>query len=335
MEFRTTDESTYLVNIACRSESTVLLTGPTGSGKTSLALKIHEQGKRRLKPFICVNLATLHEGTLESELFGHERGAFTGAEQKRVGRLELAQGGTVFLDEVGELSPRLQARLLEFLQSKTISPVGSNREMRLDVRVIAATHKDLVAAVKRGEFRADLFHRLRVLNIPLRPLCERGDEFDSIVHSCLEDLCRISGRSILRLSEEVVFRLEAYSWPGNMRELRNVLEFAVLSSDEPQINLKDLPAWFLRCASEGSESEADVKSVLGVAEIPFSLDYQGTLSSFEKEYLERALKYFRGRINQTARGIGLNKTTLIRRIRAYGIKLDLPMVAAHLTSSPS
>ena len=171
--------------IACNSNSTVLITGDTGTGKTHLASMIHNNSTKKGKPFVVVNLATLHEGTLESELFGHEKGSFTGAEHKRIGRLEAAQGGTVFLDEIGELSPRLQSRLLEFLNSKTIVPVGSNRELQLDVRVIAATHKNLQVAVKNKEFREDLFHRLRVISLKLLPLRERYEEFDGIVHDCL------------------------------------------------------------------------------------------------------------------------------------------------------
>ena len=145
--FRSLNSFQDLFEIAKRSESTVLLSGPTGSGKTSLARRIHQSGARRDRPFVTINLASVHSGTIESELFGHERGAFTGADQRRIGKLESANGGTVFLDEIGEIPPTLQAKLLEFLQSKTISPVGSNREIRLNVRVIVATHKDLARAV--------------------------------------------------------------------------------------------------------------------------------------------------------------------------------------------
>ncbi len=150
-----------LLKIAHLGDSTVLITGQTGTGKSTLAKKIHLESRRKDRPFVAINLATLHEGVLESELFGHEKGAFTGADQRRIGRLELANAGTVFLDEVSELSPRLQARLLEFIQSKTIVPVGGNKEIQLDIRVVAATHKDLDLAVRKGDFREDLFHRLR------------------------------------------------------------------------------------------------------------------------------------------------------------------------------
>ena len=305
-----------LVTVCRRSDATVLITGPTGSGKSRLAGEIHTGSGRGNKPFVLVNLATVHEGTLESELFGHERGAFTGAESRRMGRLETANGGTVFLDEVGELPSRLQARLLEFLQSRVIQPVGSNREIKLNVRVIAATHRNLQRAVEKGEFREDLFHRLRVVSIELKPLSERWEEFDAIVHQALEELCHSAGRSVLRISEEVAQRLEKYSWPGNFRELRNVLEYMVLSSDGPEITPLDLPAWF-----DGDDSKpfSTGSSELGVAEVALDLNYHSAISNFEKRYLKAALERFRGRINLTARQIGMNKSTLIRRMRAYGL----------------
>ena len=313
-----------LFNIACQSECLVLISGPTGTGKTTLAKMIHQQSSRKGGPFISVNLATLHEGVLESELFGHEKGSFTGADQRRTGKLELAQGGTVFLDEIGELTPRLQARLLEFLQTRTISPVGSNRELKLDVRVIAATHKDLVACVERREFRSDLFHRLRVVSIYLNPLREQLEHLDTIVHSCLQDVCRQLGRSILKISPAVAERLEVYDWPGNIRELRNVLEYAVLASQKQEIVLDDLPSWMMTRSGLNLDNIDQGIATLGVAEISLTLDYQKTLEQFEKEYLRRALSRYQGRITRTANKIGLNKTTLLRRVKAYGLSECAP-----------
>jgi DNA-binding NtrC family response regulator len=310
------------VGIACRSDVTVLITGPTGSGKTRLAKWIHDRSKRRDRPFVTVNLASLHEGTLESALFGHERGAFTGAHQRRVGRLEAAHGGTLFLDEIGDLSPQLQARLLEFLQSRTLSPVGSNRQLTLDVRIIAATHRNLAKAVAAGTFREDLFHRLRVVSLELPGLADLPDEFDLILHSCLNEICAASGRSILRISESVASRLENYPWPGNIRELRNVLEYAVAACEGSEISDSDLPTWFNgngKMRLTGGASSVQDARMLGVAEFPMTLDYQATLARFEREYLQKALHRFRGRINQTAREVGMNKTTLIRRVRAHGL----------------
>ncbi|MGK5081816.1 sigma-54 dependent transcriptional regulator [Bdellovibrionota bacterium FG-1] len=318
------------MRLALRSDATVLIMGPTGTGKTHLAREIHQGGGRQGQPFVTVNLASLHEGTFESELFGHEKGAFTGAHERRLGRLATAQGGTVFLDEIGELSPRLQSRLLEFLQTRTITPVGGSRAVRLDVRVIVATHRNLWKAVSSGEFREDLFHRLRVISISLQSLAARPDEFDGIMHSCLSQVCAETGRTILKISSEVAERFEGYSWPGNIRELRNVLEYAVLSADGVEITGRDLPAWFgdhprpvggmppehLPISGDSGQGNR----LLAVAEVPMTLDFYATLAGFERDYLVFMLKHFKGRVNETAREVGLHKTTLIRRMRIHGIR---------------
>ncbi|MBI2712431.1 MAG: sigma-54-dependent Fis family transcriptional regulator, partial [Bdellovibrio sp.] len=246
-------EMNRLFQIAARSEANVLILGATGTGKTTLAREIHDHSTRKERPFVAINLATLHEGTLESELFGHERGSFTSADSKRVGRLELANSGTVFLDEVGDLSLRLQARLLDFLHSRRICPVGGNRDTYLNVRVIAATHRDLSFLVRKREFREDLLHRLRVITMETQSLKDRGDDFGRIVHACLEDVCAITKRSVHSLSAAVAEALERYSWPGNFRELRNVLEFAVLAAEGSVIHLEHLPTWFL-CSPLAPES---------------------------------------------------------------------------------
>ena len=302
------------LRVAIRGDANVLITGPTGSGKTHLARQIHEQSSRRGRPFVTVNLATLHEGTFEAELFGHERGAFTGADRRRLGRLELAQGGTVFLDEVGELTSRLQARLLEFLQSRTITPLGSHRETRLNVRVLAATNCDLVRAVSRQEFREDLFHRLRVVAIGLRPLRDRPEELPELIDRFLSEFRPAASSpsdSGFRVSDPARRVLEQYAWPGNIRELRNVLEYALASAEGQEIQLSDLPDWF------GSRIEPSPDS--RVSEGYLNLTYDHALAEFEREYLGTALDRNAGRISQTARQIGINKTTLIRRIRQYGL----------------
>ena len=299
----------------------MMITGATGTGKTSLAREIHLASERKAKPFIVVNLASLHEGTIESELFGHERGAFTGAEQRRVGRLELAQGGTVFLDEVGELPMRLQARLLDFIQSRKVTPVGSNRETQLDVRVIAATHRDIWAAVKKGEFREDLLHRLCVVSIDLTSLKDRVDELGDFIHAFVEEFAKRAGKPIYRLSLSVADVFETYEWPGNLRELKNVIEYAVLSCEGNEITLADLPDAFMQRTIKITSRQSTHFSypLMGTAEVPLTLNYHETFTRFDREYLVQALRRNAGRINRTARQIGLNKTTLLRRIKAYGI----------------
>jgi DNA-binding NtrC family response regulator len=312
------------LRVACASDSHVLLRGATGTGKSRLAIEIHAAGPRRDRPFVAINLAALHEGTLESELFGHERGAFTGAERARVGHLALAEGGTVFLDEIGELSLKLQARLLEFLQSRKITPVGGNQARALNVRVISATHQDLEAKVARGEFREDLFHRLRVVTLRLPSLRERPESLDRAVHSVLSELTRENRKPLLRISEEVADLFERHPLPGNFRELRNALEFAIHACRSDTLQLEDLPRWFRDSCELPSllPSEASRKSLgaIAVAEVPLTLNFDESLARFEAMYLAYVLERFKGRINLTAREIGLSKTTLIRRIRTHQLR---------------
>ncbi len=307
------------MKIACDTDCNILITGDTGTGKSVLARKIHENSSRKSNPFILVNLATLHEGTLESELFGYEKGAFTGAERRRVGRLEMAHGGTVFLDEIGELSGKMQARLLEVLQSRTIIPIGSNREIKLNVRVIAATHRDLAKAVKMGQFREDLFHRLRVVSIHLKSLRERSDEFEVLLKNCLRDVSQDVGCNLSNMTSEVQELFRSYSWPGNLRELRNVLEYSIRAAEGSVIKIEDLPTWFTTESKQQIIGKSPHSRILGVTEVPLTLDFRATLENFQKEYLQFALSRNGGRICRTAHEIGLSKTTLIRRIRAYGL----------------
>jgi DNA-binding NtrC family response regulator len=315
--------------IAAQSGSHVLLTGPTGVGKSRLAAEIHARGPRAAGSFVTVNLATLHEGLFESELFGHERGAFTGADQRRAGRLEQARGGTVFLDEIGELPLRLQARLLEFLQLRTVRAIGSNEEQRLDVRVIAATHRDLRSEVEAGRFREDLLHRLRVVSLRLPSLAEQPERFDEIVHAQLDELSRSAGKSVRAIDAEAADRLESHDWPGNFRELRHVLEYAVAASEGGVIRVTDLPSWFL-------EDLACRQARAGVPlEVAEPRDYQETMGRFERDYLSRALARTGGRVSSTARDLRMSKTTLLRRMAALGLRPGMSATAGlHAATEP-
>ncbi len=319
-----TKEAITIIKAANRLDSTVLVTGATGSGKSFLARMIHESSKRGASGrYWKINLATLSENLLESELFGHERGAFTGADARRLGKLEICQGGTVFLDEIGELPLRLQAKLLDFIQFKRITPVGSNREIEVNVRIIAATNKNLEECVKRGEFREDLFHRLNVFSVALPSLVEhpRG-----VMHFARALLLRLSDtfeKPIYSMSPDVEAAILAYQWPGNIRELENVLEYAVAMSHSNTIEIEDLPPRFW-AAHTGEMSETKVASPIiypsqDVLSLTWDLNFHRLRDSFERAFLERALAENRGQINQTSRVTGLNKVSLSEKIKKHQI----------------
>jgi DNA-binding NtrC family response regulator len=324
-----------LITLAQESDAHLLLRGPTGCGKSTLARTIHEHSHRSQRPFVTVNLASLHEGTLESELFGHERGAFTGADRRKIGLLELANGGSVFLDEIAELPPRLQARLLEFLQTRKLSPMGSLTSRVIDVRVIAATHQPLEQRVREGRFREDLFHRLRVLEIVLPSLCASTDRFGEVVHDVLEEASKRLKKIVLRMDKKFAESLELYSWPGNFRELRNVLEFAVLSCADGVLTSDDFPEWFVR-ALEEERTHLDRRTQdFADARIALSWDYAETFARFERLFLERALRAQSYRVVRTAQALGVHKSTLIRKLNVHGLSTASRLSSEDLTRGAS
>lgn len=217
-------------------DATLLITGETGTGKSFLAGAVHFNSPRRSKPFIKVNCANIPDQLLESELFGHERGAFTGAVKTRIGRIEQGRGGTIFLDEIGEMSHGLQTKLLRFLEERRFERLGSNTTIQVDVRIIAATNRDLFDMVSRGQFREDLYYRLSVLHVHIPPLRERKDCIIPLAHHFLDQKCRIQKKKIMSFSPQAIEKLEKYSWPGNVRQLANTIERAVILSDGPIID---------------------------------------------------------------------------------------------------
>ena len=318
------------IEIACRSETAVLITGETGTGKSTLAERIHREGPRACAPFVTVNLATLHEATIEATLFGHERGAFTGADRNRIGRFERAEGGTLFLDEIAELSLPLQARLLEFLQRKTVTPLGSFQERKLDVRVICATNRNLDDEVRLGKFRADLFHRIRVLHLRLPALAElEGEEFSEIVHATLAGASAKTGVEIRRLSKEVAEVFECYPWPGNFRELGNVLEISVFCVKDFELRLGDLPEWFVESAraTPAFRMNAEVairvekrnRKILATADVPLSRSYRKTMRKFEGAVLRYFIDRHGGNLARAARETGLSRATFYRKAERHGL----------------
>ncbi|OGF48898.1 MAG: hypothetical protein A2044_03305 [Candidatus Firestonebacteria bacterium GWA2_43_8] len=291
-----------IINQIAPYDSTVLITGETGTGKELVAKEIFEKSKRCDKPFVVLNCSALQESLIESELFGHEQGAFTGAVREKRGLVEIADGGTLFLDEIGELSPGLQAKLLRLLEQGEYRRVGGTKEHKTNVRIIAATNRNLEEEVKNGIFRKDLYYRLNVINITPPPLRERREDIPYMICSIISFFNNLLGRKVTKVSNEVIDLFLNYEWPGNVRELENIIENTMLTSKGEIIRKKDLPSKFL-------EFE---KKVVKKSNKP--------LSDIEKEYILSVLKENKGNKLKSARTLGIDRTTLYNKLREYGIK---------------
>ena len=306
------------VNQVARTGSTVLILGETGTGKEVIARTIHKSSGRSDRPLIKVNCAAIPVHLIESEFFGHEAGAFTGATKKRDGRFTLADGGTIFLDEVGELSLDLQAKLLRVLQEGEFEPVGSSSTKKVDVRVLAATNRDLKKSVENGEFREDLYYRLNVFPIMLPPLRDRSGDIELFARSFADKFAKRMGREFHPLNDDCIRLLKSYPWPGNVRELQNVIERAVITSQGSRLDLhRSFPETSAQPASKaaGPAETAPAGSILTLEE----------MKSFERENLLRALASACGRIygdGGAASLLGMNPSTLRSRMKALGIKRD-------------
>jgi DNA-binding NtrC family response regulator len=279
------------------SEATVLLMGESGSGKELAARAIHWNGPRRARPFIAVNCAAIPDTLLESELFGHEKGAFTGAERRRRGLFAEASGGTLFLDEIADMSLALQAKLLRALQDKTVRPVGGNEETRLDVRVVSATNRDLASRVRNGTFREDLYYRLAVIPIRLPSLRERSEDIPLLAQHFLQRAAASLGKPTLRFSEEAMDWLVKQPWPGNVRQLENVVERAATLAREATLTAADLTTDFGISGGTGDR-------------------LRPTLGEIEKQYIDRVLVETKGDKNAAARILGVSVRTLQRMFRS-------------------
>jgi DNA-binding NtrC family response regulator len=292
-----------LTQRVAKVDSTVLITGPSGSGKERIARLLHQESARASGPFIAVNCAAITETLLESELFGHARGAFTGATHDRAGLFEAANSGTLLLDEIGEVSAGMQVKLLRVLQEREVRRVGENRSRKVDVRVLAATNRDLSTGVAGGEFRKDLYYRLRVVELKLPPLCERVDDILPLARTLLADAALRMTREISTLSPGAADQLLRHSWPGNVRELENAMEHAVALARGKRVELEDLPEE-IRNASP--RSALTMSSVQPLREI-------------EKEYILAALKHNDGNQTRTADQLCVGSATLYRKLKSYGL----------------
>jgi len=298
--------------VGCR-RATVLITGETGTGKELAATALHLAGPRCHGPLVAVNCSAIPGNLLESELFGHTRGAFTGAVQSRTGMFQRAHGGTLFLDEISDLPLDLQPKLLRVLQERTVQPLGSSEAMRVDVRVVAATNCDLLRRVEQGRFREDLYYRLNVVPVVMPPLRHRPGDIPLLAEHFVEKICRLEGISRKRLSPDALDRLSRHSWPGNVRELENVIEMAVaLSGERDWLSAADFPDPH-RAGSPAPVSAAG-SPVIALPE--GGLDYQQTMAFIERSILEQALRKTGGNKKAAARMLRLKRTTLSAKVRA-------------------
>ncbi|MBI5578341.1 MAG: sigma-54-dependent Fis family transcriptional regulator [Deltaproteobacteria bacterium] len=293
------------------SNATVLIEGESGTGKELVAKSIHFNSPRRENPFVAVNCSALAESLLESELFGHEKGAFTGAISSKKGRFELAHGGTLFLDEIGELSANLQVKLLRVLQEKVFERVGGIRPITVDIRVITATNRNLKDEMKAGRFREDLFYRLNVVHIVIPPLRLRWEDIQLLVDHFIKkyESSNQSTVPVKGLSQEVIRLFYEYSWPGNIRELENVIERAIILCEDGLVTIKDLPNWF----------KTNVFNAKLIDSVPTGAKLYETLELIEKEMIERALQMANNVQSHAADILGIGKSGLNQKIRKYNL----------------
>lgn len=290
------------------SKATVLIEGESGTGKELIAREIHRLSPRRDQPFVAVNCAALAEGVLESELFGHVKGAFTGAIADRQGRFEIANKGTIFLDEIAEISPMAQAKLLRVLQEEEFERVGGNRTVKVDVRVIAATNKHLTTVVEDGRFREDLYYRLQVFPIRIPPLRDRREDLLPLIEHSIARINRTMGKNVRDLDGPVLKLLEAHRYPGNVRELENILEHACIRCPDNTIRAEHLPDYFV--ANTPHKDSALHHQVVGK---------QTTLAALEQEAIVQALEQTGWNYRLACKSLGVSRSTLLRRLKAYNV----------------
>jgi len=300
-----------VIALVAQTNAWILIMGENGTGKELVARSLHRRSKRAEKPFVEVNCAAIPEELIESELFGHEKGAFTGATAKKRGKFDLAHEGTLFLDEVADMSLKAQAKILRILQEKKFERVGGNTFIMTDVRVLAATNKDLETEMETGRFRQDLFYRLNVIPLVIPPLRERKEDIPALVECFLRDFAVKEGEAPKRLSDDAINVLLRHSWPGNVRELKNIIERLVIMTPSDVITAKDIPVLGM-----GTDKIPEEPCV------PISADsYREAKMDFERQFLVKKLKEFNGNISRTAEAIGLERSNLHRKIKSYGIEV--------------
>lgn len=301
------------------SDSTVLITGESGTGKEVLANLLHNSGARANKPFISINCGAIPEELLESELFGHVKGAFTGAIRARPGRFEVANGGTIFLDEIGDMSPKLQVKLLRVLQERCFEPVGSHQSISIDVRIVAATHRNLEEEIEHGNFRQDLFYRLNVIPIQLPALRDRGEDILQLAEHFMGIFNDKKRASISGISDAAKHAILRYNWPGNVRELQNLIERVTTLKRSGIMDIEDLPS---RMLDSGERAKQGFMIEL---EDQDTVDFKGIVDEFESHLIVSALERFDWNKNRAAKFLSMNRTTLVEKIKKKGLKAPVDL----------
>jgi sigma-54 specific flagellar transcriptional regulator A len=318
-----------MIQQVAESDANVLILGESGTGKEVVARNLHYHSSRRDKPFVPVNCGAIPSDLLESELFGHRKGAFTGAINDREGRFEMAEGGTLFLDEIGDMSLQMQVKILRVLQERTFERIGSNESITTDVRIIAATHKNLESAISEGEFREDLFYRLNVFPIEMPPLKERVEDIPLLVNELVRRI-EHEKRGSVRLSPGAIYALCQYDWPGNVRELANLIERMAILHPYGIVDAGDLPEKFR--SGEGEVSESVVDALVGAPVTSDDLDprlprhglnLKEHLSHLEISYIKQALADSGGVVAHAAKRLGMRRTTLVEKLRKYGLQRQI------------
>ncbi len=308
------------IRIVASTHSRVLITGESGTGKELVFRALHCLSPRQAGPCVALNCAAIPKDLAESELFGHARGAFTGATDKRIGKFMAAHGGTLLIDEIGEMELPIQGKLLRALETRTISPVGSNEEQAVDVRVVAATHRNLRSLVEAGTFREDLFYRLHVVHVHLPPLREHREDIPLLVHAFLHQLNQEHGRNVTKVSPEVMNVLQSYPWPGNVRQLHNVLEGIVVLSRKDTIEESDLPLPL----QDAPSPDAAPRYRPGT-----------TLADLEREAIQQCLFQTGGNRQRTAGLLGISTRTLLRKVQEYSLEDPRRSAGSALTTAAS
>lgn len=303
-----------LIYRLCKVDTTVLIRGENGTGKELVARAIHFNSPRKDGAFVALNCGAIPENLLESELFGHERGAFTGAIERKIGKFQLANNGTIFLDEIGELRPDMQVKLLRVLQERKFVPIGGNREIKTNARILTATNRNLEKMIEEGVFREDLFYRLNVMPIFLPPLRERIEDLQSLVDHFIKNFNKQHHRTIQGIHPLALDTLKKYNWPGNIRELENVIEHSFIVENSNVITFESLPENIRTIANKPQEVKTG-------GQITGPLDFELFKEQAEKDFIISALKANNGRINQTVARANIPKNTLLRKIKKYAINV--------------